>query len=147
MLDSGSARNFISPRSADAFGLKRQPRDTPLSVTHFQGKTVGVVTEQVTCTMRKGTHVEQITLNVVPLGKHAIIIGMPWLQVHNLHLDWVSRKVTFSSEYCKENCMGFSEEDTEELEIMEISVVSEQEKSSIPEDYHDLLETFDIERA
>jgi hypothetical protein len=147
MLDSGSAGNFISPRSADAFGLIRQPRDTPLSVTHFQGKTIGVVTEQVTCTMRKGTHVEQITLDVVPLGKHAIIIGMPWLQVHNPHLDWVTRKVTFGSEYCKENCIGFSEEDTEELEIMEISVVSEQEKSSIPEDYHDLLETFDIERA
>jgi hypothetical protein len=92
-------------------------------------------------------HTEEITLDVVPLGKHAIIIGMPWLQVHNPHLDWVTCRVTFSSEYCKEKCRGFSEEDSEELKIMEISVVSEEEKSSILEDYHNLLETFDIERA
>ena len=35
----------------------------------------------------------------------------------------------------------------DELEIMEIAVVSEEERGAIPVEYHDLLDTFDIERA
>ena len=35
----------------------------------------------------------------------------------------------------------------DELEIMEIVVVTEEEKGTIPVEYHDLLDTFDIERA
>jgi hypothetical protein len=39
-----------------------------------------------------------------------------------------------------------STEDIAELEIMELAMVSE-EKGTIPKEYHDLLEVFDIERA
>jgi hypothetical protein len=150
MLDSGSAGNFISPSAIERYRLKTQPRETPLSVTHIQGGTVGTVTEQVRCNMRHGDHMEEITLDVVPLGKHAIILGMPWLTAHDPHINWVNRKVTFSSEYCKENCLPRLQEaegDIEELEIMEVAVVSEEEKETIPEEYHDLLEVFDIEKA
>jgi hypothetical protein len=150
MLDSGSAGNFISPSAIERYRLKTQPRETPLSVTHIQGGTVGTVTEQVRCNMRHGDHTEEITLDVVPLGKHAIILGMLWLTVHDPQVSWGNRRVTFSSEYCKENCLPRlqeTEEDIEELEIMELAVVSEEERGTIPEEYHDLLEVFDIEKA
>jgi len=147
MLDSGSAGNFISPAAIAKFGLKTHKRHIPLKVTHVQGGSVGTVTDQVQCVMRKGTHREEVTFDVVPIGKHAIIIGMPWLKIHNLHLDWATRKVAFSSDYCKENCIGFTDGDLEELEIMEISAVSQEEKATIPEEYHDLLDVFDIAKA
>jgi len=147
MLDSGSAGNFISPEAVQRCGLKTQSRETPLSVTHIQGGKVGLVIEQVRCQVRKGTHSEIITFNVVPLGKHATIIGMPWLQVHNPYMDWERHKVFFQSEYCKENCIGSMIEDDGELDIMEIAVVSEDEKQAIPDKYHDLIEVFNIERA
>src|SRR5260370_5057021 len=99
------------------------------------------------CRVGRGKNFEIITFDVVPLGKHAIIIGMPWLQAHNPHMDWVTRKVSFQSEYCKENCIGSMIEDDGELAIMEIAVVSETEKQTIPSEYHDLIEVFDIERA
>ena len=38
-------------------------------------------------------------------------------------------------------------EDLDDLEIMEVVVVSEEEKGTIPVEYHDLLDTFDIERV
>jgi len=147
MLDSGSAGNFISPEVVQWCGLITQPRETPLSVTHVQGGKVGLVTEQVRCRMRKGTHSEIITFDVVPLGKHVIIIGMPWLRVHNPNIDWDKCKVSFESPYCKENCIKITDEEMEELEIMELAVVLDDEKQTIPKEYHDLIEVFDIERA
>src|SRR5258707_13212311 len=132
MLDSGSAGNFISPEAVQRCGLRTQSRETPLSVTHVQGGKVGMVTEQVRCRVRKGTHLEIITFDVVPLGKHAIIIGMPWLQAHNPHMDWVTRKVSFQSEYCKENCIGSMIEDDGELAIMEIAVSLFQKQQRFP---------------
>ena len=137
----------MSPQAVQRCGLKTQPRETPLSVTHVQGGKVGIVTEQVRCRMRKGTHSEDITFDVVPLGKHAIIIGMPWFEVHEPTLGWKERRVFFESPYCKEKCVAMTPEEADDLEIMEIAVVSEEEKGAIPAEYHDLLDTFDIEKA
>ncbi len=72
---------------------------------------------------------------------------MPWLQVHNPHMDWETCKVFFQLEYCKENCIGSMIKDDGELAIMEIAAVSESEKQAIPSEYHDLIEVFNIERA
>ena len=82
MLDSGSAGNFMSLQVVLRCGLETQSCETPLPVTHIQGGKVGIVTEHVQCRMRKGSHSEDITFDVVPLGKHAIIIGMSWFEVH-----------------------------------------------------------------
>ena len=68
MIDSGSAGNFISPATVEKYGLTTHMRNTPLSVTHVQGGSVGIVSEQVTCEMSKDAHNETITLDVVPLG-------------------------------------------------------------------------------
>ena len=123
MLDSGSAGNFISPGMVTWCGLTTHKRERPLSVTHVQGGKVGMVTEQVLCTMRKGKHSKLITFDVVPLGKHVIIIGMPWLQAHNPTINWDRHKLSFTLEYCERNCVNAWLEDSEELEIMELAVV------------------------
>ena len=98
--------------------------------------------------MWKGNHSEYIIFDVVPLGKHAIIIGMPWLQVHNLRMDWEKRKVSFKSEFCMENCITImSKKDLEELEIMEISAIGKEEMDIVPPELHSQLPGFNIEKA
>ena len=72
---------------------------------------------------------------------------MPWLRVHNPSLDWETLKVTFNSEYCNQGCIGVTQEEVDELEDMELVVVSEWEKGLIPEEYHKRLGAFDIEKA
>ena len=52
-----------------------------------------------------GNHSETLTFNVAPLGKHNIVLGLPWLQWHNLTIHWCSGKVTFISDYCEERCL------------------------------------------
>ena len=99
--------------------------------------------------MHKGNHSEYITFDVVPLRKHAIIIGMPWLQVHNLCMDWEKHKVSFKSEFCRENCITItSKKDLEELKIMEIlATIGKEEMDIIPPELHSRLPGFDIEKA
>ena len=53
-----------------------------------------------------GSHSETLTFDVAPLGKHNIVLGLPWLQWHNLTIHWKSRKVTFISDYCEEHCLA-----------------------------------------
>jgi hypothetical protein len=43
-----------------------------------------------------------LTFDIVPLGKHNIILGLPWLQQHNPIIHWSSRKLTFTSDYCEQ---------------------------------------------
>ena len=47
-----------------------------------------------------GNHHEMVTLDVVPLGKHAIILGLPWLQQHEPMISWQNGQMLFPSLYC-----------------------------------------------
>ena len=53
-----------------------------------------------------GNHSETLTFNVVPLGKHNIMLGLLWLQWHNPTIHWCSGKVIFISDYCEEHCLA-----------------------------------------
>ena len=106
MLDSGSAGNFISPRLVEKHSLRTTPCERPLQVTDVQGGAVSLVTEQVVCQMDIGDHHEMVTLDIVPLGKHAVILGLPWLQQHKPTISWWNGQMSFPSLYCHE--MGCS---------------------------------------
>ena len=51
-------------------------------------------------------HSKTLTFDVVPLGKHNIVLGLPCLQWHNPTIHWMSGKVTFASDYCEEHCLA-----------------------------------------
>jgi len=99
---------------------------------------------------------EEITLDVVPIGKHAVILGLPWLRVHQPYVAWRESTVTFPSKYCEENCKGdssilhypsHSQAELAEFEPMEIDTVTTEELDTIPHYYHDFLDVFDAELA
>ena len=53
-----------------------------------------------------GNHSETLTFDVALLGKHNIVLGLPWLQQHNLTIQWSNGKITFISNYCEEHCLA-----------------------------------------
>ena len=125
--------------------------------------------------MRVGNHSETLTFDVVPLGKHNVVLGLPWLQRHNPTIQWTSGKVTFASDYCEEHCLAqpastFLNQHpivprvTMESEVSELAVepLSEQEidlfaveipehlesvAEQIPEPYHIKINVFDGQKA
>jgi hypothetical protein len=56
--------------------------------------------------MTIGGHSETLTFDIALLGKHNIVLGLPWLQQHDLIVHWSSGKLTFASNYCEQQCLA-----------------------------------------
>jgi hypothetical protein len=104
LIDSGTMGNFIHEDLVQQLGLVRQPH-TPLPLLDVKGIRIGELRHQVTITLCIGAHAEKLTLDVAPIGQHQIILGLPWLEAHDLDVTWSTGRIRFGSHYCNENCM------------------------------------------
>jgi len=43
---------------------------------------------------------------VTKLGHYPIVLGIPWLQLHEVAVWFASNMVTFGSQYCTTHCHG-----------------------------------------
>jgi hypothetical protein len=54
-----------------------------------------------------GHHQELYFFYLTNLGKDSpLILGVPWLQLHNPSIDWPALKLIFSSNHCRHNCLS-----------------------------------------
>ena len=86
-IDSGAMGNFIHPRVVKRLHLPLTARETPLELQTVTGNKFYAVRKQarLTLTTRHG-HEETIALNVAPVGRHDLILGLPWCQYHGILL-------------------------------------------------------------
>ncbi|RAQ98759.1 hypothetical protein DDE82_008931 [Stemphylium lycopersici] len=78
----------------------------PFGIVMFDGdlSEQGTVTHYVKATMRVEDHTKTIRLNVTQLAHYPVILGMPWLKLHDLRVGFASYTLTFESEYCQRHC-------------------------------------------
>ena len=105
MVNSGAMGNFIHPWFVKEHKLVTK-NCTPLIMNDVNGQSLSHVDQQVEVWMMVRNHAETLTFDILPLGKHNIVLGLPWLQWHNPTIHWTSRKVTFTSDYCEEHCLA-----------------------------------------
>ena len=105
LLDSGAMGNFIHEELVQQLGLVRTPRP-PLPLMDVKGLKIGKIGFQVKVTIQMGAHEEDIILDVANIGAHRLILGLPWLQVHNPEIQWSSGHIQFVSQYCNTNCFA-----------------------------------------
>jgi hypothetical protein len=55
--------------------------------------------------LKIGVHEERITMDVAPIGSHQIILGLPWLEAHDLDITWSTGRIQFGSHHCNTNCL------------------------------------------
>ena len=94
MVDSGAMGNFIRPQFVKEHELVTKTH-TPLIVNDVNSCLLSHVDQQVEVWMKVGNHAETLTFDIVPLGKHNIVLGLPWLQWHNPMIHWTSGKDHF----------------------------------------------------
>jgi hypothetical protein len=78
-------------------------KSTPVPVEVIDGRTIasGAITHETTpLKFCIGKHTEKIVLNIISTPHHPIILGLPWLEAHNPIIDWRSRTLTFSAQWC-----------------------------------------------
>lgn len=89
-------------------------------------------------------HYERISLYITVPPKQPLILGLPWIQVHNPWISWPEREITKWSEYCFQHCLSHPC-----LTIASISVESPGQHSSmyIPEEYSEFMDVFSRVKA
>ena len=59
-----------------------------------------IIEEIISLTMTFQQHHEEFTLNIVRMINHDVVLGMPWLKLHNLNIDWEKEVLTFERCNC-----------------------------------------------
>ena len=76
-------------------GFKLQKLERPIAIRNVDGtnNSGGTIMYQVECNMFYKGYVKRMRMDVYDLGKTEVILGMPWLAVHNPEINWETRKV------------------------------------------------------
>jgi hypothetical protein len=53
-------------------------------------------------------HKEQLPMLITKLGHYPIVLGIPWLRLHDVAGRFASNTVTFGSKYCIMHCLDTS---------------------------------------
>ena len=94
-LDSGATGLFMSKSLAQKGGYRLIKLDQPLQVRNVDGtrNSGGAITHEVEVNMFYKGHVERVQMDVCKLGKTDVILGMPWLALHNPEINWEKGEV------------------------------------------------------
>jgi len=106
-LDSGTTGMFMNREMAEKHGFKMRKLERPLKVKNMDGteNSRRNITHQVEVNVFYKNHVERMRIDMCNLGKIEVILGMPWLQVHNPEINWKigEVKITRCLSLCERN--------------------------------------------
>ncbi|TKA44817.1 hypothetical protein B0A49_13660, partial [Cryomyces minteri] len=104
MIDSGATGNFISHKAILRLGLRKQEKKQKYSLRLIDGTEIGygkVTHETQKTTMKLDTHNEQINFDITDTGTDEIVLGIPWLRIHNPTINWSTGKLQFTRCNCE----------------------------------------------
>ena len=81
MIDSGATAEFINQRLVEALGLPLIKKTHPRPLYTVDGSKIksGSVRHEVEIHLSIADHSETLRLDVVDIGRHDVILGIPWL--------------------------------------------------------------------
>ena len=90
LLNSGAIGMFIDRNIVARYRFQLQKLERLVQVRNVNGtnNSTGAITHQVEVNMYYKGYVERMRIDVCDLGKTDVILGMPWLQVHNPEINW-----------------------------------------------------------
>jgi hypothetical protein len=96
-MDQDFARHHEVP-------LKEEKEKRQVEV--IDGRTIesGDITHRAEVSMDIQDHKERIPMFVTKLGHYPIVLGIPWLRLHDVAVRFASITVTFGSQYCVNHC-------------------------------------------
>ena len=100
MINFDAIKNFVSSSLVDRKGLPTQKKKDVYSLVTIDGDPLKdndemIIEEIIPLTMTLQQHHEELTLDIVRMASHDIVLGMPWLKMHNPNVDWETRVLTF----------------------------------------------------
>jgi len=107
LLDSGATGIFMDKEFAEEQGFKLVKLDKPVEVKNVDrtDNNGGKIEYEIECNIYFEGHVEKIRVDICKLERTKVILGMPWLAVHNPEIDWEKGevKMTRCPTWCTQN--------------------------------------------
>ncbi|KAI2668864.1 Transposon Tf2-6 polyprotein [Labeo rohita] len=144
LIDSGAAGNFIDAAFVAANHVPVFSCSPHVTVAALDGRPLGSgkiqhITADLTLRIAPHHH-ETIRLFVISSPHSPIILGYPWLNLHEPTIAWNDRTITRWSPSCQRHCVqpGITSQPSPNPQTT---------TSSIPAEYQDLLEAFSRQGA
>ena len=169
MIDSGAGGNFNDQQEVKKLGLEQHKLEKKINAFNVDGtlNKKGTIKTYVNLAIKIGKRKRMEKLWVTGLGKTKLILGYPWLQNHNLEINWTNgtlrwdetKKTTIEEisdpdqylktiNYLLENnglfTLGLSTDLAIEQNVKKNNL---DVKEIVPEDYHEYLDIFDEQKA
>ena len=109
-MDSGASENFIDKAYVEASGIQMQEKTMPRRVLTVDGSEVTgrPVTHDAQIHLTINHHEEDIRVHCITIGNAPIILGLPWLKLHDPVIGWKNHTVKFHSDHCADRCLPSS---------------------------------------
>ncbi|KAJ8012753.1 hypothetical protein DPEC_G00046150 [Dallia pectoralis] len=145
LVDSGAAGIFMDRSFAHKLNIPLKLLDCPRPITALDNRPLGSgVVRQVTVPISmisNNNHTEHITFHIIESPNFPVVLGLPWLALHNPQFSWPRRVLAEWGQECQGRCLGVS--------INATSVESPDSVSTvrIPPEYSDLAVVFSKQLA
>lgn len=129
LVDSRAENNFHNTEFAHQAGVPLAELAASIRVNALDGKLLTTITHQTAPPQLviSGNHHKQLPFKVLSSPSTSVVLGHPWLQAHNPHIDWSA---------------GLAVPPTVEAETPEKG--TSPDLSAVPQCYHDLAEVFNM---
>lgn len=106
LTDTGaSAESFVDNNYVRQHKLHTVPLTKPCKLRLADNKLAPNITHMARLKLVLGGHIDELWCLVTSLGKFDIILGMPWMELHDPKLSFAERSLTFNSDHCRANCL------------------------------------------
>ncbi len=152
-VDSGAADNFLDIELANNLCIPYETCPSPWKVEALDGRPIGsgmikFRTVPLHLTI-ENDHSETISFYLIESSKEPLILGYPWLRLHNPQFSWASGTLLCWGFACKDSCTppascvaGSKEILAAVEEVSACSWNNQLDLTSIPPEYYDLREVF-----
>jgi len=107
LIDCGATGiAFIDEDFAHHYQLPLTPLQYPRSLEVIDGRPIssGDITHVANTHLAILEHQETLPMFVTKLGHYPVVLGIPWLELHDVAIRFSSRTLTFRSQYCTSHC-------------------------------------------
>ncbi|XP_075871528.1 uncharacterized protein LOC142881256 [Nelusetta ayraudi] len=106
LVDSGADANLLDKDLAGRLQLDLNPLDKPIRVQSLDGQLLTQITHvsQPVQVSFPNNHTELISFHIFRSPQYPLVLGLPWLQLHNPRIDWTQGVVEGWGPKCKDAC-------------------------------------------
>ena len=106
LTDTGaSAESFVDTNYVKKHRLPTVPLAKPCRLRLADDKLAPNITHMARLQLTLGDHIEELWSLVTSLGKYDVILGMPWMELHDPQVSFAKRSLTFNSDHCTADCL------------------------------------------